>query len=135
MNKVISYFKKIGDSNFNSIIINLLSFWKHKESTILWCSIMGVNFINVLRAAFMHLVPKSSKNTVKPSVFLHFLDQLAGKLLKKCWWNWPLVPISVGTRIFSFFSSHLFTIFQFSDKQNKIKTIQKWSFNSKFLNY
>ena len=36
--------------------------------------IPGVNFINILRAAFMGADPKSAKKTVKSSSFLHFWD-------------------------------------------------------------
>jgi len=41
----------------------------------------GLNFINILRTAFMRLEPKSIRKTVKLSVFLHFWDLRAQKLL------------------------------------------------------
>jgi len=34
---------------------------------------LGVNFINILRVAFLHADPKSSKNTVKLSAFFALL--------------------------------------------------------------
>ncbi len=40
----------------------------------------GVNFINVLHAAFASAEPNSIKKTVKSSVFLHFWDLRAQKL-------------------------------------------------------
>ncbi len=40
----------------------------------------GVNFINVLRAAFVHAEPKSLKKRVKLSVFLRFRDLRLQKL-------------------------------------------------------
>jgi len=40
----------------------------------------GVNFINVLCAAFASVAQKSVKNTFKSSVFLHFQDLQAQKL-------------------------------------------------------
>jgi hypothetical protein len=49
----------------------------------------GVNFINVLRAAFTSAVPKSAKKQSSCQSFLHFQDLLAQKLLKERWWNWP----------------------------------------------
>jgi hypothetical protein len=34
---------------------------------------LGVDFINILQAAFKPAAPKSAKNTVKPSVFFALL--------------------------------------------------------------
>ena len=39
----------------------------------------GVNFTNILRAAFMCSDPKSAKKTVKSNSFLRFKDLLAKK--------------------------------------------------------
>ncbi len=49
----------------------------------------GVNFINVLRAAFTCLDPKSTKNSDDLTVFLRFWNLRMQKLLVKSWWNWP----------------------------------------------
>ncbi len=39
----------------------------------------GVNFINILPAAFMHADPKSAKNTVKLSIFFALLGSAGAK--------------------------------------------------------
>jgi len=44
----------------------------------------GVNFIDVLRAAFTCADPKSAKNTDNLTVFLRFWDLRAQKLLIEC---------------------------------------------------
>jgi len=42
-----------------------------------------VNFINILRAAFLHTDPKSAKNTVKQSVFFALLGSPNAKAAHK----------------------------------------------------
>jgi hypothetical protein len=44
----------------------------------------GVNFINVLQAAFTHPDPESAKETDNLTVFLRFWDLRAQKLLLEC---------------------------------------------------
>jgi hypothetical protein len=56
----------------------------------------GVNFINVLWANFTPANPESTKKTGKLSVFfLRFQDLRTQKLLSECWWNWPLINVSL----------------------------------------
>jgi len=52
-----------------------------------FCSRLGVNFINVLRAAFAHEDPKRAN---KLSVFFVLLESEHVKAAIEYWWNWPL---------------------------------------------
>ncbi len=54
----------------------------------------SVNFINILRAAFVHVNPKSTKRQKSCQSFWHFWDLRSQKLLGEHWWNEPQVSIS-----------------------------------------
>jgi len=54
----------------------------------------GVNFINILLEAFTCADLKSTKKTVKFSVFWCFWDLQAQEMLKECWWNLRQASIS-----------------------------------------
>ena len=57
------------------------------RSLMVFTYLPGVNFINILRAAFTRADPKSAKNTVKSSSFFAHLEsaivKAAGKMLMK----------------------------------------------------
>jgi len=53
-----------------------------------------VNFANILRAVLRANISNTQKDSQIISVFLHFWDLRAQKLLIKCWWNWLLLSIS-----------------------------------------
>jgi len=60
-------------------------------------STLGVNFTNLLHAAFMLIDPKSAKNTVKPSVIFALLGSARIKAERKhvCEIDtWSLLPIN-----------------------------------------
>jgi len=83
----------------------------------------GLNFINVLRAAFAHTYPKCVKTTDKLSIFLCFRDLWALKMHIKCWWNWHQATWQPSTSIdwiyfFQLATLHTFSLtllFQFSE--------------------
>jgi len=52
----------------------------------------GVNFINILRAAFTRVGPKSAKIHSSCQSFLCFWDKQKQKLLIEHWWNWHQEP-------------------------------------------
>jgi len=79
----------------------------------------GLNFINILRTAFMCPDPKSVKKTVKLSIYCTLLGSTSVKAARKtlvkltpgcvkaaskhtCWWNWQLMcrGFRLGTTAF-----------------------------------
>ncbi len=67
------------------------------RSTKLWKA--GVNFINILQAAFMKIDPKSAKNSVKLSVFFALLGSASINAARKM-----LMKLTKGGNIFGFFA-------------------------------
>ncbi len=51
----------------------------------------GLNFINILQTAFMRVNPERLEFSKILSIFLHFWDLRAQKLLVKHWWNRHLI--------------------------------------------
>ena len=69
--------------------INLLFIEKRTDT---WLSRSGVNFTNILRAAFKLEDPISALKLLNLTFFfLRFWDLRAQKLLVECWWYRPLI--------------------------------------------
>ncbi len=58
----------------------------------------GVNFVNVLQAAFKSADPKIANNTQVVCLFLCFWDLSAKKLLVEHWWNLHLIFCHILTQ-------------------------------------
>jgi len=58
----------------------------------------GVNFINILRAAFAQTEPKSVKRQSSCQSFLRFQDLFVQKMLVECWRN--LTQMSILSMFF-----------------------------------
>jgi len=74
--------KVVGSNCVISILLLLLSNVRNSVCYIFtyhWWNEPGVNFINILRAAFTHTDPKSAKKTVKLSVFFMLFGSVHSK--------------------------------------------------------
>ncbi len=85
----------------NDLIFGLNLRPEQKSSTGPYFTYSWCQFYQLSTSSFS-ADPKSTKKTVKLSVFLRFQDLRAQKLLVEHWWNWPLIYIKKwGVQLFS----------------------------------